>query len=325
MSNLIGKFIDAKNNQQNTMTQWVRSVRDLAGVASEESDEEDELVVREEDMAKERKTVDKYKNEDQDDVDSLDMLLMKNTSVKGEEFRPFELPTQVESQTQLDSGSDEDEEDEEDDDVEVEVVQVLKGPRVHLRDKSEEPQVVKVTPPKKKRKKEEDEVSLVIDYKTTRVIHACACPDGASVLTTIPGGFIGHWVLPSYIAFLHKQLRHEMCMWIGAVVNFVKHVRVDAGRKFFAKQHKYVLDIVEGDVSSAMEATRNVTTSVLHSMDDIAIQSALRCKKPIARLVYSFCKSMMYRIKFHPNTPKRTYDIGTVFGDGSEWRFGKCK
>ena len=325
MSNLIGKIICAKKNKQNTMTQWVRSVRDLAAGGSEESNEEDMNVVREEELAKKRNTEDVYKDEDLDEVKSLDLLLVKHKN------SPFELPTEVESQTQLDSGSDEDEEEEEEDDdedeveVEVEIVQVLKRPRMHVRDKSEEPQVVKVTPPKKKRKKEKDEGSLVIDYKTPRVIHACACPDGASVLTTIPGGFIDHWRLTSYIAFLHKQLRHEMSMWIGVVVKFVKHIRIDAGRKFFGTQHKYVLDIVEGDVSSAMEATRNVTTSVLHSMDDTAIQSALMCKMPIARLVYSFCQSRMFCIKFHPNTPKRTYDIRTVFGDGNEWRFGRCK
>ena len=47
MSKFIGKMISVKKNQ-NTMTQWVRSVRDMAGVGSQDEDEEEALSLKDE-------------------------------------------------------------------------------------------------------------------------------------------------------------------------------------------------------------------------------------------------------------------------------------
>ena len=304
MSKFIGKMISVKKNQ-NTMTQWVRSVRDMAGVGSQDEDEEEALSLKDE--LKERVEVRKKKrnleedDEDDDDDKSLDLLFSR---------KPFNLPTQFSS----DSDSDEDE-----DKDEVEVVRVVERKKTA---RSDEPQIIKITPPPKKKRTATEKRAASPVFERPHTIHRMACYDGSSTLTVIPGGFIDHWILPSYIVFLHEKLYHQVDVWVQEVSRCVKHCK-KKGLLFKRQQHEHVLGIVEVEVSRVRDNIRMVTKTVIHSMNIEAIQGALMCNRPVASLIHFFSKSKAFSIEFLPDTEdKRMYDINTVFSDGNNWSFG---
>ena len=300
-------MIAVKKNQ-NTMTQWVRSVRDMAGVGSQEEEEEalslkDHLQERAEARKKKRPLDEDDEEEDDDDDDkSLELLLSRNRKMT-----PFNLPTQYSSDSDDDEGSD--------------VVEVVRVVEVKKPSRSDEPQIVKVTPPPKKKRTMKAERTTSPVFESPHTIHRMACYDGSSTLTTIPGGFIDHWILPSYIKFLHEKLFHQMDVWVQEVSRCVKHCK-KKGHLFKSEQHEYVLGIVEVDVSRARDNIQMVTKIVFHSMKIEAIQGALMCNKPVASLIYFFSRAKAFSIEFLPDTDERMYDIKTVFSDGNNWSFG---
>ena len=117
-------------------------------------------------------------------------------------------------------------------------------------------EVTQVTPSPKKHLKRKDEVVIVDVRRTLRVKRELSLykqpytiinmgrSDGANVLTSIPGGHVGHYQDSEYTRLLHGHLDNELCVWIERVLAFVEDVEQDTPNLFDKIRSKQIKDFV---------------------------------------------------------------------------------
>ena len=162
-------------------------------------------------------------------------------------------------------------------------------------------------------------------YRTAYIVMHMACDDGSNNLSVIPGGFIDHWKMESYIKWMHDKLVNEMTAWMTSVTKFVSECQGSTGGMFKEEQHDYIKRAIKV-ISSFVKKMPTITT-VIHSMNENAIAKALGIKNntTVIQLISFFCRSSFFKVKFVPGARDGTYDLRTIFGCNEDWGFGKIK
>ena len=339
MSNLLNKLIGSKRDMPATLTQWVRQ-HEEDNVSDEASN--DDFVSESSSSTKRNAPT---------TPTTLTQWVRQHEETKRDAPTTPATLTQWVKQHEENEGNDDN--DSEDDDIEI--VKVEKGKRKSTYRTDDEIRVVKVTPPKKKRyydkkisvkkemmkqeykgkmkeEKKEEEKEEDTDMVNYYVIHTCKCMDGSNVLTKIPGGYTTFWKCPVYIKMMHGKLYHVVGVWCTKIRSFIEKLDGDweEGSAFDTDWEKmqsdHILRMVEMVEAIVKEQVMMANTVVLHSSNCDGIMHALPgCNKMVAKLVYYFCRSVTFHIRFIPINGREacTYDIGTLFSAGHEWHFGQ--
>lgn len=295
---------------QPTMTQWSRAyfANKLRGKKKEQVDHDEEKSWEE-------------------DRKPSDYFLKSTREMEEADEDPEEEEEEVEEEEDDEEEDDEDDEGE-DDEVgvvgvkgkvkeEVEFLQVREKKRKAATAGDDEVAIVQVTPPSKKAKggvkkgrevvvKREEmtarDLSMASElYKTPYKITTTGCYDGTSTLSRIPGGFIDHWILPSYIKRMHDKLLDEMTSWESTVRRFLRHCKRNSGNMFKSQLFDDIRGVFDDKISPLKVKIGKMDKVVLHSMCERGIHDALTMDRELIRLIYFFCQSNVFHVDFVPN------------------------
>ena len=197
-------------------------------------------------------------------------------------------------------------------------------------------EVLQVTPPPKKRSKKKTDV-VITDvrnplrvtrelalYKESYTIVTVGRPDGANVLSTVPGGYIGLYGDCEYTRLLHKHLDFEIRTWCERVLAFVQDIEKDAPNLFNKIRSKKIKEFVLKKIFPLRKVLQDKHFNiVVHALNMTAIKAFFQCEDKTAKFVFYMCAAFEFELKFSPELEDKSYEIFTLFSHGKCWYFGE--